>query len=141
MAINTLNFSDSSYRELEKKLNLTSKEGFDELIKYLRREAVNRDLRGCVHYTGLKVVANTLSAFDNISFSENLSTCMLIEDWNQLQENSKLNLFKDKFKKWIFHDMNLTLADAIDEDYRYGRVDETLVNLSNLLTSIKITEI
>ena len=141
MTLNRLNFSDSSYRELEKKLNLTSKEGFDNLIKYLKKEAVNRDLRGMVTSTCLKYVANTLSAFDEISFCENLSTCMYIEDWKRLMEGSGLKLFPDKFKKWIFHEMNLHLSRCIDENYRYGREDETLINLNKLLSSIEIVEI
>lgn len=117
---NIFNISDNSYGEYATKLNILDIEGFNEFLKELHDESINRSLAGFVKYEGLSLIAKTLSAFDKVEFDQDYVPMMTINNWNSLRQRIEPAMTERECQKWILNGMINKTVEIIDEDIRYG---------------------
>lgn len=136
---NLLNITNSTYGEYTEKLNILNHKGFNEFIEQLENISINRNLSGMACYKDLASIAMFLTSFDEIRFDDNLGTSMYLVDFTKIMNKFNPNMTDQEFKKWIYNGMICGVASMIDEDIRYGVINDTfLCNLRDFLCSIVI---
>lgn len=137
---NILNISDNSYGQYATKLNILNVEGFNEFLKKLHDESINRNLSGFVEYESLSLIAKTLSAFDKVEFDQDYAPMMTINNWDNLRQRIEPAMTERECEKWILNGMINKIVEIIDEDVRYGDSNKFYKSLRDFLSLIKIYE-
>ena len=129
--MNTINITDCTYANLADKLEITSTQGLKILISKLRDEADNRNLAGFTTWAFFELLADFL---DMLSFeNEEKGNVIVIESIDEIRQNLFHNstIAKQIYNRqchfsdldiitFVLHDIKSFIADAIDEDVRYG---------------------
>ncbi|MEG1482925.1 MAG: hypothetical protein RSA57_03905 [Cetobacterium sp.] len=138
MKENILNISANSYGEYTTKLNILDMEGFNEFLKELHAESINRSLSGFVEYESLILIEKTLSSFDKVEFDQDYAPTMTINNWDSLRQRIEPTMTERECEKWILNGMINKIVEIIDEDIRYGASNNFYKNLRDFLCLIDI---